>query len=65
MKIKTVDLSKKLKKFSNKWLALNPDNMNVVAVGKLPKNVLVVARKKGINHPILTRAPQDYGTYIL
>jgi len=65
MKVKTIDFSKSLKKYSNEWLALEPTNMKVVAVGKLPKNVLESARKKGVDNPILTRAPQNYGTYIL
>lgn len=65
MKVKTIDLSKKLKNYSNEWLALEPETMKVVAVGKLPKSVLDNARKKGVGHPILTRAPQNYGTYIL
>ena len=65
MKLNVVDLSKKLKKYSNEWLALDPISMEVIAVGKLPKQVLDTARNKGVSHPVLTRAPQDYGTYIL
>lgn len=65
MKIKTVDLSKSLNKYSNEWLALEPESMKVIAVGKLLKDALDSARKKGVESPILTRAPQNYGTYIL
>ena len=65
MKVKTVDLSETLRKYSSEWIALEPNTMKVVAVGKLPKNALDKARNKGINHPVLTRAPKDYGTYIL
>lgn len=65
MKIQTVDLSKILREYSNTWLALNPDSMKVVATAKEPKTVLAKARRKGIKDPILTKAPKDYGTYIL
>lgn len=65
MKIQTVDLSKILRDYSNVWLALNPSSMKVVATGKEPKTALEKARKKGIDDPILTKAPRDYGTYIL
>ena len=67
MKIKTQDLSKILrdKEYSNKWLALMPLSMKVVAYGNKAKNVLEAARKKGVENPVLTRVPKDYGTYIL
>lgn len=65
MKVTTIDLSKILKQYSNTWLALNPTSMKVVATGKEPKVVLEKARKKGIKSPVLTKAPKDYGTYIL
>lgn len=65
MKIQTADLSKILREYSNTWLALNPDSMKVVATGKEPKTALEKARKQGIEDPILTKAPKDYGTYIL
>ncbi|MBI4089261.1 MAG: hypothetical protein HY424_00980 [Candidatus Levybacteria bacterium] len=65
MKIKTYDLSKTLKKYSNEWIALKPEGGKVVAVGKSPKQVLDQSKKKGVDHPVLTRAPKDYGTYIL
>ncbi|MEK7127655.1 MAG: DUF5678 domain-containing protein [Patescibacteria group bacterium] len=65
MKIQTVDLSKTLKNYKNEWLALNPDSLKVVATGNKPKNVLEDARNKGILSPVLTKAPANYGTYIL
>lgn len=65
MKIKTVDLSKTLKKYSNQWLALDPKSMKVVATGKTPKTALEKARDKGYKQPTLTKAPKDYGAYIL
>lgn len=65
MKIKTIDFSKTLKKYSSEWIALEPDTMRVIITGKAPKGVLKEARKRGVSHPVLTRAPKDYGTYIL
>ena len=65
MKIQTVDLSKILRDYSNVWLALNPSSMKVVATGKEPKTVLEKARKQGVDNPVLTKAPKNYGTYIL
>lgn len=65
MKVSTIDLSKILKNYSNLWLALEPNSLQVVATGKKPSMVLRTARQKGIFHPVLTKAPKDYGTYIL
>lgn len=64
MKVKTYDQSG-LGKYSNKWLALDPSSMKVVVSGNQAGNVLNKAKKEGVEHPILTRAPKSYGTYIL
>lgn len=65
MKVQKVDLSKVLKNYSNIWLALDPDSLKVVATGQKPKNVLIKARSKGVENPVLTKAPKNYGAYIL
>jgi len=65
VKINSHDLSKSLKKYSSKWVALKPATTKVVATGNSPKSVLKKARKVGIDSPVLTRVPKDYGTYIL
>ena len=65
MKTRFKDLSEVLKKYSNKWLALDENTQKVVASGQTPKQVLDHARRKGVEHPVLTKAPKDYGTYIL
>lgn len=65
MKTQIVDLSKILKNYSNIWIALDPTSQKVVATGNKPKSVLADAREKGTSEPILTRAPKDYGAYIL
>ncbi len=64
MKIKIFDQSG-LGKYSNKWLALDPNSMKVVVSGNQAGNVLDKARKSGVQHPVLTRAPKSYGAYIL
>ncbi len=65
MKLKIHDLSKTLRKYSNQWLALKPNSNKVVASGKELKKVIQEARNKGVGHPIVTRAPKNYGAYIL
>jgi hypothetical protein len=61
----SADLSKKLRGYSSEWVALEPKTSKVVAAGKTPKNVIEKARKKGVESPVLTKVPKDYGTYIL
>ena len=63
--LKTEDLSKILKSYSNIWLAIDPGTMKVVAKGKTPNIVIDKARKLGIKHPTITKAPKDYGTFVL
>lgn len=65
MKTKIYDLSKKLQDYSNEWVVLSPDNMKVVASGKNIDEAMNEARKKGVSHPVVTRAPKNYGAYIL
>jgi hypothetical protein len=65
MRLKSQDLSKILNKYSSKWVALKPHTTDVVAVGSTPKIVIDKARKNGVESPVLTRVPKDYGTYIL
>lgn len=65
MKAKVIDLSKTLKNYSDKWIALKPGTLKVIAVGSKLENVINEARRKKIENPILTKAPKDYGTYIL
>lgn len=65
MKIQKRDLSKVLKDYSSKWIALKPDSMTVVASGDELRKVLEKARSKGVENPVMTRAPKNYGAYIL
>lgn len=65
MKTQMRDLSKSLKGYSSKWIALKPQTSKVVATGNSPRSVVDKARKSGVESPVLTRVPKDYGTYIL
>ncbi len=65
IKMKSQDLSKSLKGYSSKWVALKPHTTKVIAVGNSPKVVIEKARKIGVDSPVLTRVPKNYGTYIL
>lgn len=65
MRMQTQDLSKSLRGYSSKWVALKPQTTKVIAVGNDLKNVIEKARKSGVDSPVLTRIPKNYGTYIL
>ncbi|OGM77333.1 hypothetical protein A2188_01125 [Candidatus Woesebacteria bacterium RIFOXYA1_FULL_43_9] len=65
MKVKTQDYSKSLRGYSSQWIAIKPETTRVVASGSSPKIVIEKARKIGVNSPVLTRVPEDYGVYIL
>lgn len=65
MKVQSQDFSKSFKGYSSKWVAFKPQTTKVIAVGNSPKSVIAKARKNGVDNPVLTRVPKDYGTYIL
>ena len=65
MKGKINDLSSKLQNYSDEWVIISPDDMKVVVSGKNFNNVMDKAIEKGIANPIVTRAPKNYGAYIL
>jgi len=44
---------------------LSPNDLKIVASGKNFNNVMDKAIEKGISNPIVTRAPKNYGAYIL
>lgn len=62
--IKTIDLSKILKNYSNEWVALSYDQKKVVGRGEHPRQAHEQAVLKGEKDPVLVRAPKDFGTYI-
>lgn len=64
-KLKVIDLSKILKPYHNKWVALSPDKKKVVGSGDTPKQAYAASLKAGVKDPILTKTPKDYESYIL
>lgn len=59
------DLRKVLKGYSNKWVALSADSSKVVGVADNPKEALKQAQTNKERNPILTKAPQNPGAFIL
>lgn len=63
--VENTDLRKLLKGYSNKWIALSADSNKVVGVADNPKEALRQARINKEQSPILTKAPQTSGAFIL
>ena len=51
-----IDLSKLLSKYKKGWLALTPDNRNLIATGKTLDEVLKKAKKRGVGNPSVLKA---------
>jgi len=55
-----------LKKYSNKWVAINAvDENKVVAVGETLRDVINKSKELGVANPVLTKTPSNYGAFIL
>ena len=52
-----IDLSRIIKKYKNKWVALTIDN-KFVAAGNSLNQVLELAEKKGVKDPSVFKAPE-------
>jgi len=63
--VENTDLTKLLKGYSNKWIALSADSSKVVGVADNPKEALKQARTNKEQNPILTKAPQTCSAFIL
>ena len=63
--VENTDLSKLLKGYSNKWIALSADSSRVVGVAENPKEAVKQAHKNKEKNPVLTKTPENYGTFIL
>ena len=61
----TIDLSKVLARYVDRWVALSRDERRVVASGKTPAEALKLAHAKGEADPILMWAPKEHSAYIL
>ena len=59
--MKPIDLTKKIKKYTQGWLALSPDYKKVVGHGKTIQNAVDQAQSVGIKDPVLMRAARSYG----
>ncbi len=60
-----LDWTKLYKKYKGMWVALDPDEVTVLGVGKTLKEALSKAQKKhsGVM-PYLTRMPDDLNAYV-
>ena len=63
--VENIDLREVLKGYSNKWVALSADSNKVVGVADNPKEALEQAHIHKEKNPILTKTPENYGTFIL
>jgi len=62
---KPKDLSKILEAYSDEWIALSENEDRVVGSGKNINEAVKEAKKKGVDTPILTKVPKEYGNYVL
>lgn len=60
----TIDLTKVIRQYKNKWVALTSDNRQVVASGFSLKSVLESARKKRIKDPSVFKVPSTDKLFI-
>ena len=56
---------KELSRYAEQWVALSPKTRKIIASAKTPKQVLLEAKKKGEDDPILTRIPKRFHSYVL
>ena len=64
-KLQIKDLSKILKPYSDEWVALSEDEKRVVGNGKTIKGALEEAKENGVDAPVITKVPKEYGSYVL
>jgi len=65
LKIDHADLSDLLAPYSNKWVALSPDESRVIAVGITPLGVIRNAQEMGILNPILTHVSKNHIPHVI
>ncbi len=54
-KVQILDLSKVLRPYENKWVALSEDHQRVVGSGDTLKQAQKQAEEKGQKHPVYTK----------
>jgi len=64
-KLQIKDLSKILEPYSDEWVALSEDEKRVVGSGETIKEALKEAKESGVDTPIITKVPKEYGSYVL
>ncbi|OGY79589.1 MAG: hypothetical protein A3B74_02315 [Candidatus Kerfeldbacteria bacterium RIFCSPHIGHO2_02_FULL_42_14] len=59
-----IDWRKIYDKYKGLWVALEDDQVTVIASGETPQEVLTKARKQGRKKPILFRVPLEIMPYV-
>ena len=59
-----IDWTKIYKKYKGLWVALKDDEKTVISSGKLLKDAIAEAHKKGYKNPIVMLVPQKLATYV-
>lgn len=60
----SIDWSEIYKKYKGQWVALENDEVTVIASGETAKEAWDKAKKKGFSIPILAKMPAEITTYI-
>ena len=60
----TKDWTQLYRKYKGMWVALAPDQMTVLGVGKTVKEAVAKAKKKSTKTPYLTRIPETLDAYV-
>lgn len=63
--IKIKDLSKILEPYSDEWIALSENEDRVVGSGKNIQEAIEEAKQEGVDAPVITKVPKEYGNYVL
>lgn len=57
--MRPLDRTAMANKYPGKWVALKADRKTVVSVGSSVKQVLDEAHRKGYEHPVITKMPNN------
>lgn len=63
--MKAIDMTPIIRKYPGCFVALDEDRNKVLGKGHTPEEALKEARANGVEHPVLTRIPEDNRSYIL
>ncbi len=59
-----IDLTKIIKKYKNKWVALSSDNKKFIGSADTLNQVLTLANTKGVKEPTVFKAPEVKNLFI-